>query len=512
MKRIVTFILVLSLLASLVGCGSQAAPETAQTASPAQTQSTQPPAPPAKPKLEIPELLASVRDPFALGAEQADTFYAFLDAQQVAYEFFDLYDFEGALSAWEQTAPYIPVGSELLSGGSLNKEAFLNQVKHNNAAFLAAAKDNEFSALADADFDRMFDIVCTGVGELLKRDIDEVLLSEKLADLKILSTNMPANGIMTHQNTILAVNLASVEAFQNSSQEADKFTGTILHEVMHLGQVSSDAERIVKNITVRVGPCPMWEAVMPYALYWEWYVEGSAEHLKMDIRGDEVPSVYEPYVRQLDAMSVALLPSCDPSTFHLQSLNADLSQFFTLLGADTREKQVEIMQMMCALDVALAQPESFDSAYKAQFEKPLGDRLNYNDRQINAANLTLAKIFYRQLCALAAQETTLAEVFSLIASYETEMTRAVRYHNNTERNRAFIDGYNAIQTAFFQQLAAATGMTEEDVRGQYLAWYYSEEALDLPHLSAERQSWLQDRMAKHAEQFPRRNAIYEFAQ
>ena len=512
MKRIVTFILVLSLLASLVGCGSQAAPETVQTASPAQTHSTLPPAPPAKPKLEVPELLASVRDPIALGAEQADTFYAFLDAQQVEYEFFDLYDFEGALAAWEQTAPYSPVGSELLSGGSLNKEAFLNQVKQNNAAFLAAATDNEFSALADADFDRMFDIVCTGVGELLKRNIDEVLLSEKLADLKILSTNMPANGIMTHQNTILAVNLASVEAFQNSSQEADKFTGTILHEVMHLGQVSSDAERIAKNITVRVGPCPMWEAVMPYALYWEWYVEGSAEHLKMDIRGDEVPSVYEPYVRQLDGMSVALLPTCDPGTIDLQTLHADLESFFDLFGADTAERQIEIMSMMCALDVALAQPDSFDAAYKEQYGKPLGDRSNYNDRQIGAANLTLSKVFYRQLCDLATQETSLAELFSLITAYETELSRTVRYQNNTERNRPFIEGYDAIQTAFFEQLAACTNMTAEEVRGQYLAWYYSEKPADMPHLSEERQTWLQERMAHNAEQFPKRKAVCEFVQ
>lgn len=510
MKRFGCLILILALLASLMGCGSAPAPEVSQP--PAPTQSTTPSAPPAKPKLELPELLPALRDPVVLSAEQADAFYAFLDAQQVTYELFDLYDFEGALAAWEQTAPYSPVGSDLLSGGNLNKAAFLEQVKQNNAAYLASAKGNEFSALKDADFDKVADIVCTGIDALLKWNIDETLLAEKLKDLKILATSMPAFGVMTHQDTVLAVNLTSVEALENADPEMNKFTSTVLHEVMHLGQVSSDAERMAKNVTVRVGPCLQWEQTVPYALFWEWYVEGSAEHLKMVIRDDEIPATYEPYVRQLDAMSLALLPTQDPITVYQQTLNADLTAFFELFGADTLEKQLEIMQMMCALDVALAQPDSFDSAYKAQFEKPLGDRLNYNDRQINAANLTLSKIFYRQLCAQAAQETTLAELFSLIASYETEMTRAVRYQNNTERNRAFIDGYNAIQTAFFQQLAAATGMTEEEVRGQYLAWYYSEEALDMPHLSAERQSWLQDRMARHAEQFPRRNTVYEFAQ
>ena len=232
----------------------------------------------------------------------------------------------------------------------------------------------------------------------------------------------------------------------------------------------------------------------------------------MDILNEAKPSVYEPYVRQLDAMSVALLPTGDPGTIYLQTLNEDLGQFFALFEADTPEKQTEIMKMMCALDVALAQPESFDAAYKEQFGKGLGDRQSYNDQQIGAANLTLSKIFYRQLCDLATQETSLAELFSLITAYETELSRTVRYQNNTARNGPFIDGYNAIQTAFFEQLAACTGMTAEEIRGQYLAWYYSGESADIPHLSGGKQTWLQERMEYNAEQAPKRKTVCEFAQ
>ena len=106
----------------------------------------------------------------------------------------------------------------------------------------------------------------------------------------------------------------------------------------------------------------------------------------------------------------------------------------------------------------------------------------------------------------------MAELFSLITAYETELSRTVRYQNNTARNRSFIDGYNAIQTAFFELLAACTGMMAEEIRGQYLAWYYSGESAEIPHLSGGKQTWLQERMEYNAEQAPKRKTVCEFAQ
>ena len=156
-------------------------------------------------------------------------------------------------------------------------------------------------------------------------NVDETLLDEKLGDLKILATTMAANGIMTHQDTILTINLKSVEAFQKNNPDADKFTSTILHETMHLGQICSDAKCTAQDITARVGPCFQWESLSPHALFWKWYVEGIAEHLKMDILGEAEPSVNEPFVRTLDAMSVALLPTYDPATIYQQTLSADLT-------------------------------------------------------------------------------------------------------------------------------------------------------------------------------------------
>ena len=515
MRRLSALALALSLLLSLVGCasGDTQTPAVQQPSAP--TQQAAPSAPTqTKPKLELSEILDTVGEPLTLAPEQADAFCAFLDTQQPGYELFGLYDFDAALTRWEQLTDHTPAGPGILQNGSLDREAFLHRLQQNNAQFLATTGKTRYSALSDRDFQAVFDIVCTGVEQLLAMGTDEALLDEKLGDLKVLSVSMAANGIMTHQDTILAINPKSVEAFQNSSGEADKFTGTVLHEVMHLGQVSSDAERTQQDITVRVGPCIQWDDLMPHALFWEWYVEGSAEHLKMDIQGGTVPSVYESYVRTLDTMSTAMLPTRDPATIYQQTLNADLSQFFALFGADTPENQIEIVNMMCAFDVAFAQPEAFDAAYKDRYGTHLGDRLNYNEQQVGVACLTLSKVFYRQLCDVAEQETSLAELFSLITAYEIQLSRTARYQNNMDRNRPLIDGYNTIQTAFFEQLAACTGMTTQDVRGQYLAWYYGEEGtvIDAPHLSAERQNWLQERMNRNAEQFRKQKAICEFAQ
>lgn len=505
------------MLLSLAACGAEdtQTPDVQQPS--ASTQQTTPSAQTSaptqtKPKVELPELLDTISAPLTLTFEQANAFSAFLDAQQPEYELFDLYDFDAEMTCWEQLTDYAPTGPGILQNGSLDREALLRRIQQNNADFLAATQKTRYTALSDGDFGKVFNIVCTGIEQLLAMGTDEALLDEKLGDLKVLSGSMAANGMMTHQDTILAINLKSVEAFQNATGEEDKFTGTILHEVMHLGQISSDAERTRQGFTVRVGPCIQWEGLTPYALFWEWYVEGSAEHLKMDIRGDATPSVYEPYVRTLNAMSVALLPTYDPATIYQQTLNADLSQFFALFGADAPEEQREIMYMMCALDVALAQPDTFTTAYKERYGTPLGDRSNYNEQQISNACLTLSKVFYRQLCDMAAQETSLAEVFSLITAFETQLSRTARYPNNMDRNRPLIDGYHAMQTAFFEQLAACAGMTAEDVRGQYLAWYYSDAAVETPHLPAARQEWLRQQMASYAEQFWKQKAICEFAQ
>lgn len=510
-KKLLAALLTALLLLSLTACGADAAqsPEVQQPAAP--TQQTAPSAPPSAPtqtapRAELPELLDTIGDTLTLTPQQAEAFRVFLDAQQPEYELFDLYDFDAALTRGAQLPEYTPAAAGILQNGSLDRAALMRRVRENSARFLAETGTSRYAALSEGDFSRVFSIVCTGIERLLTTGADEALLDEKLGDLKILSASMAANGIMTHQDTILAIRASSGE------EDAD-FAGTVLHEVVHLGQVGSDAERARRGIAVRVGPCIQWDDLAPQPLFWEWYVEGSAEQLKMDILAEATPAVYEPYVRSLDTMATALLPAHDPTVLCRQSLNADLSQFFALFGADTAEEQREIACMMCAFDVALARPDDFDAAYKARYGTPLGDRLNCNERLIGAACLTLSKVFYRELCDMAAEESSLAELFSLIAAYETRLSRTVRYQNNAERNRPFIDGYTAMQTAFFNRLAACTGMTAEDVRGQYLAWYYGVDAaaITAPHLDAARQSWLREQMERHAEQFPKQKAICEFA-
>lgn len=518
-KKLLAVLLAALLLLSLPACGADAAqpPEVQQPAVP--TQQTAPSASPSAPtqtvpKAELPELLDTIGDALTLTPQQSDAFCAFLAAQQPEYEFFGLYDLDAVLTCWEQLSAYTPAASGILQNGSLDRAALLQRVQENNAQFLAATGKPHYAALSDHDFSRVFSIVCTGIEELLTMGVDEALLDEKLGDLKILSVSMAANGIMTHQDTVLAISETSAAGLRSSDGADEDFRGTVLHEVMHLGQIGSDAERVRQGIAVRVGPCIQWDDLTPQPLFWEWYVEGSAEHLKMDILVESTPSVYEPYVRALDTMALALLPTHDPTVICRQSLSTDLSRFFALFGADTAEEQREILRMMCAFDVALARPEDFDAAYKARYGAPLADRLNYNDRLIGAACLSLAKVFYRQLCEIAAEESSLAELFSLITAYEIQLSRATRYQNNTERNRPFIDGYTAMQAAFFEQLAACTGMTAEDMRGQYLAWYYGENAaaINAPHLDTVRQSWLREQMERHAEQFPKQKAICEFAQ
>lgn len=74
--------------------------------------------------------------------------------------------------------------------------------------------------------------------------------------------------------------------------------------------------------------------------------------------------------------------------------------------------------------------------------------------------------------------------------------------------------YTAIQSAFFEQLAATSGMTVDEVEGQFLAWYYSEAsaALYAPGSTSEQQVWLQELMDDRAAFNMKKKAVCEFEQ
>ena len=190
MKQLTALFLVLALSFGMTGCGETTVENRVEETPSPQTQSPAPAVKPSapvsqpKPERELPELLETISDPVALSIEQAEAFHVFLGAQRPEYEFFGLYDFEAALAAWAEMPSYTAAETELLRNGMLNKDVFLNQVKQNNAAFLAVKKGNKYAALSDDEFEKVCSIVCDGVDVLLRWGTDELLLDEKLGNLK----------------------------------------------------------------------------------------------------------------------------------------------------------------------------------------------------------------------------------------------------------------------------------------------------------------------------------------
>lgn len=516
MKRLSALVLVLSLLLSMTGCSSGSTQPPVQP--PVQPQQTTPPVrppstpAPSKPNSELPELLEDLDAPLTLAEDQAQAFLAWLDTQTVEYEFYGLLQPEQAMQTYREIIPYSSTECGLIRNGTLDQDGLRSRVLDNNKNYLAAYTGSKFSELSSADFDEIFESVCQGVEYLLETGCDAARMDEKLSDLKIFSSSENSAARMTHQETILAINLAVIEASQKNAPEIDYLKQVALHETMHLGQLCSDTERTAEGYEVNIGPCYGWENEQPRTMFWNWYIEGSAEWLAMDACQSSQPAAYAPYIKALESLAVTLIPAQESDAVAMQSLDPDLDRFFALFGAETDEERAEIVHMLWAVELALTQSSEFYQAYKAQRGSFEENKMYYHRELLASAGQTLTKVFYRQLCSLAQDGSSLQELFSLITVFETEMNRLVGYNNTWSEVEPFKAQYTAIQSTFFEQLAAASGMTADEVEGQFLAWYYSEAsaALYAPGLTGEQQVWLQELMDDRAAFNMKKKAVCEF--
>lgn len=515
MKRILSAAVCIALLLS--GCSQapsedERSEETADRPTASQGTSTAPTSQPVvntAPKIDIPEQAEWLDTMIVLPRDRADEYISRVSSVDVPYDFYGMADFEGALSACRSLPKYEHQAGALVTAGTLDTSALLTQVKKSTDSFLAEYTGTKYSTLSSEQFQAVFQTVCQGIEYLLDCGIDENRLNEKLMDLKIVASTENGSARVTHEGTIMGINFSVIESLQASEAEVDLLRQVVLHETMHLGQLCSDAEREYEGYSSNLGVCYAWEDTPIDPLFWNWYIEGTAEQLAMDCHGLAEPTVYEAYVKALQSISVATVLRTEPCSIGAVSLSSDLNDLFALFGADTEEAQIEMLQMMYALEIALTQSSEFYQAYKQEHGSFTDNKLSYHNQLFASAGTSLTKIFYRDLADRLTDGMSLREVFSLMTVFEVELSRLVRYTSVPKDAADFIEAYSSIQTEFLTALAEATEHSLDKVQGQYLAWYYGD-ALDMPSLSAEAQAWARDLYASRAGN--KRNTVLEMAQ
>lgn len=515
MKRIISAVLCSILLLS--ACSQEPA-ETVQTEEitnkPTISQDTSKETTPqtsitAKPKIEIPEQAEWLDTIIVLSQEQADQYVSKVSSIEVPYDFYGMVDYEELLSAYCSLSEYEHSAGTLITAGVLDSADLLTQVKKSTDSFLVEYTGTKYSALSADNFQTVFQIVCEGIEYLLDCGIDENRLNEKLMDLKIVASTENGSARVTHEDTIMGINFSVIESLQKSEANVDLLHQVVLHETMHLGQLCSDAERNYEGYSSNLGVCYAWEDASLNPMFWNWYIEGTAEQLAMNCHGLAEPTVYETYVKALQSLSIAMVLHTDFHSIGAVSLSSDLTDLFTLFGADTEEAQLEILQMMFAFEIGLTQSSEFYQAYKQEHGNFTDSKMSYHNKLLASAGTSLTKIFYRDMAEQMTSGMTLQEIFSLMTVFEVEMSRLVRYTSVPKDAAEFIETYRSIQNDFLNVLAKATGYSLDGIQGQYLAWYYGDE-LYIPSLSTDAQAWVSGIYVSRANN--KRNTMIEVAQ
>jgi len=397
----------------------------------------------------------------------------------VEYENSEYFQIQQAFSRYENIKEYDTESSNFIKDGKVDEEALRKKVIENNNNYFANKKSGKYSLLDNATFEKVFRSLIDSINYNLQYtpDIDIAQLDDNLTNLRIFRMTTPGSGMVT-DDAIVAVNLEVIATRQSEYPNVDYLRMTVLHEGNHFVQASSVKEREQEGYSKNVGVAYAWDDLAVNPLFYTWYTESSAEHLKLYQYGDGAEiTTYENQVKGLEMMTLATLPKegVDSTSLAKVSLQPNLTQLFTIFNCQTKEEQLEVLNMMYAMEICYNQPTEFSKFYKEQTGQTL-EIYNYQDSLKGSIAKTLTKNFYENLATYLSKGKSVKDIFSMITTFEVEMARFTRYTNTEfmDTNESFLSMYREIQEEFFSLLSENLNMNVEEITSLYNTYYHDE--------------------------------------
>ncbi len=397
----------------------------------------------------------------------------------VEYENSEYFQIQQAFSRYENIKEYDTESSNFIKDGKVDEEALRKKVIENNNNYFANKKSGKYSLLDNATFEKVFRSLIDSINYNLQYtpNIDIAQLDDNLTNLRIFRMTTPGSGMVT-DDAIVAVNLEVIATRQSEYPNVDYLRMTVLHEGNHFVQASSVKEREQEGYSKNVGVAYAWDDLAVNPLFYTWYTESSAEHLKLYQYGDGAEiTTYENQVKGLEMMTLATLPKegVDSTSLAKVSLQPNLTQLFTIFNCQTKEEQLEVLNMMYAMEICYNQPTEFSKFYKEQTGQTL-EIYNYQDSLKGSIAKTLTKNFYENLATYLSKGKSVKDIFSLITTFEVEMARFTRYTNTEfmDTNESFLSMYREIQEEFFSLLSENLNMNVEEITSLYNTYYHDE--------------------------------------
>ena len=413
-----------------------------------------------------------------LPQDAADGFIEYLDGIDTVYEDSAWFFIENAMNSYGKVKDELQSSDEkIIVNNKVSPEKLFSVVDKNRETFFVNGSTGRYMKLSEEDQRAICDTVADQLNRILATydGINTDYLNYKLSQL-VISGYKGGFGFagVEPDRPLLWVSMNSVKTLQKDNPGIDCFDNLVRHETAHLVQAVYSK---VSNIKWRMGPCYVFNNAEVSPLEWTWYTEGSAERLTEKEYGDDHLNYYN-QVSMLESIALAKIADEDYGTRAPESvsLTPDSNVLFEYLGADTAEKQTEIVSMMYTQEILYAAKNSFVDYYKLNVgTMSLSDKDELSEGHKRSAAETLTKIFYRDLAeSLSRNEGRIEDVFRLIRVWETELNRLTDYDNQIKSsyNKDMIKRYKEIQNRFFEAVAQSktVHLDAADVKDAFCAY------------------------------------------
>lgn len=481
--RAIACILILSLMSGMTACSNH------RSTAPSQSVTVDEPAP-SEAELAIEAALkqygeeneeetALLNVAVSLSDDSVSELYEQLDTLDVIYPYADIvnlldsYDRYLSMKHWEDGTDYGALSRFPLKEGEL-----FDIVKTNNDDFLSehTIANSLYSPLDD----EYLEWVCQVLTDTLNRELSEWDFGTQLdsidwiiANLKVLKGSTTSNASVT-KGAIMQVRKSGADGMVAITGNESAAEMTITHEVEHLLQSMSTPGMDALGLDQAYGFCYSWADLPVNALHTSWFIEASAEKLASYFYDTE-PSTYLSMIGYLDSLTViAALRGVEPIEVPRLSQQGSLETVFDLFGRETEEEQIEFLNLLYAIELIQQSPDDFWSIYteKTGLEQTDENLIEVQRNLKAAACLTMSRMFYENLSQLLVENSiTMRELFYLIYTWEFDLSYHLVYDDETRLHNTgvFLEGYTAIQAAFFSTLANNLSSSAEDLTELYNA-------------------------------------------
>lgn len=407
--------------------------------------------------------------------ENPETILQQLNTYMPNYTYSEYFEIDQALMAKEKLTIPTFLNSE---DNHIDETMFLRQIIQNNQSV-----DNP---LNETDLKKVCAIVIRNINQALEKGkINKDDLNQKLMELTIVDYKEFSYAYYNSATNQLGVNLAVIHNLAQNQDFDHVLENIINHETQHILQGNYKIIKQNPQIEQSYGPCVQFKSVDVNSLYWNWFIEGSAEQLALNKNPDMDNFTYP---QELKALELLKLPTLLDKTVKKDALEVlstqdNLQAIFDYFDCQSIEEEQEVLNLFYALNLVVC--DNYSSTSNDFYEKYnaiTGSRMDFYQKKDYLASLkesiaiTESRMFYKNLVKLVQTKSmSLEEAMHLISINEDELSRLLWYSNDSYKDKyqTFFKTYEEMQSQFFIAISSSLGITVDDMKELFIIYHQS---------------------------------------